>query len=808
VTRETTASIASCAPSPAGIGSDGEMLISAPRQPSRRAAGVVTLAAMESLDLVERPAEKVYRRGLAAGVGAGLAAALMLAVIDIVRSGGWAAAGQLLGLWLAFGLLFGAPFGLFLGAGNATFGSGFVRRGFARLAAARDTDLAVSGALVAGLVVSLPTIAIIGRLSVVLVGNVERKPVGGLLLGVVVVAMLPLLAAAALPVFRVTRRLVRYVPHSSRTPAAAVLLIFSLAATLAIGAFVLFTRLDWRALHLGSLLALVALPGLALGLAGFTSRLSASQPAPLGISAVVLALLSTALPVLSLRGPPMAEVSRVVLDRSWIGPRAIAVLRALSDADGDGESAFFGGPDCDDHNPAIRSTAPELPGNGIDDNCLGGDAKAEDAAGGDDATAAGDPTKDPVAPAAPVRADAFGGNVLIIFVDTLRYDRLGFAGYRRDGKTLTPRLDALAAQSVVFRNTFAQAPNTPRSVPSFLSSRYPSQIKFEKNFVDYPTVLDDNDLMFEALRGAGLHTAAVTSHFYFCDQTKAPAQCADFKKPKHSNVRQGVDEWDNEGAVDIAPSNKDISAPRIVPRAIAKLDELARSKQRFAMMVHFFEPHSTYVEHEGWPITERGTAGLEQKYDYEIAFTDQWIGKLLDALEASKLADDTMVVVIADHGEAFGTHSMAGERMFFHGQTLYNELIHVPMMFRLPGAAPRVADDVVQLIDLAPTIVDVIGGTAPKSWQGRSLRAALAGEALPPRPAFAQLLPAPAWNHDARAMISGDGNYKVYFRKSDSRWEIYDLKKDPKETKDLSETAPNAAELKQELTSWIERVGG
>jgi arylsulfatase A-like enzyme len=753
--------------------------------------------------MIEQVDDKPYRRGLTVGLGAALASGLVLAICDVAAHQTQLAAGPLLALWLAAGLLLGIPLGLILGAGDATFGHRFVVRALARLAAQRSRDLAITGAVLAALVVAGPAIVVIGKLAVALVGDVERKAVGGMLLGVVVVVTLPAWAAAALPVSRVTRHLAKLLPHTAKLPAMACLLGLGLAGAFALTAFYVLTRLDWRALQLGSLLALAALPALTLIMAGLWAAAVAEWPRLLAGVVAGLAALALGLPVVTLPSKPSAAVSRAVLDRSWIGARAIAALRGRIDRDHDGESAFFGGPDCDDHNPAVRSGTPEIPGNGIDDNCVGGDGKAPPA------TAAATPSN--LAAPAPAPASALARNVLLIFIDTLRFDRLGIAGYRRDGQSLTPHIDALAAQSVVFRQAFAQAPNTPRSVPSFMTSRYPSQVMFEKAFADYPSVLDANDLMFEALAGLGLQTAAVTSHFYFCDPQLAPRECADFRHPKRSNIRQGVADWDNEGALDIAPSNKDVAAPRIVPRAIKKLEALAQGKQRFAMMVHLFEPHSSYMEHPGHPITEHGTAGLAQKYDYEIAFADEWIGKLLETLERSGLAGATMVVLIADHGEAFGAHTMAGEKMFFHGQTLYNELLHVPMMVRAPGVKPRMAEDVVQLIDLAPTMVTALGGGPPPSWQGRSLLPALRGEPLAPAPAFAELLPAPAWDHDARAMISGDGKYKVYYRKSDSRWEIYDLQKDPEELHDLSERAGFAAvadPLKQELTTWMERTGG
>ena len=147
--------------------------------------------------------------------------------------------------------------------------------------------------------------------------------------------------------------------------------------------------------------------------------------------------------------------------------------------------------------------------------------------------------------------------MLVIFIDTLRFDRLGIAGYRRDGKSLTPRLDELAAQSVMFTHAYAQSPNTPRSVPSFLTSRYSSQVKVDKKFKDYATVLDDNDTLFEALQAGGFTTIGETSHFYFCDRKRYPETCPDVVSWMKSNITQGATEWDNTGRA---------QHPRVQPR--------------------------------------------------------------------------------------------------------------------------------------------------------------------------------------------------------------------------------------------------
>ena len=106
------------------------------------------------------------------------------------------------------------------------------------------------------------------------------------------------------------------------------------------------------------------------------------------------------------------------------------------------------------------------------------------------------------------------------------------------------------------------------------------------------------------------------------------------------------------------------------------------------LWTHLFEPHSGYMPHPEFPTTLSGIQGLEEKYDYEIAFVDLWIGKILKALDETKLASNTAVVVFGDHGEAWGEH-----KVYFHGQNLTEEQIRVPLIVAIPGRKPIVSDE-------------------------------------------------------------------------------------------------------------------
>lgn len=780
-----------------------------------------------------------YRSGLATGLGVGLLAGLILAIVDLIHTGGGVGfVPALFGLWSLLALPFALFVGVVLGAGNAQWGPGWIRRGFARLSEDPELDRSVYSMLFTVVVLCGILAIAIAILSLGLVANVNRKPVGALLLGGAVVGILPIFALAALPLYRgvrfankvalmwfagpavvaiglATYKLGKYggaavavglvalrVQPFAKLSRVLLMLVVPTVLGLTVGPKLVMKRvdLDWEALNLWSLImpALLPLVAIAIGVVAFGPAAKLRERIPRrGVLALGGALFATVLPLVGLRGPSEATQAAIT-ERSFVGSRMIGVLRKLVDRDGDGYSAFFGGPDCDDGDAAVYPGATEVPGNGKDDNCVGGDAKIEAEA----------PKTNPTTPVdagvAAAPALAGGKNVIVIFIDTLRYDRLGVSGYQRDGKSLTPRIDAFAKQAVVFDKAFAQAPNTPRSVPSFLTSRYPSQVKVDKVFKAYPSVLDDNDTLFEAMKGGGFTTVGESSHFYFCDRKKYPDTCGDVVSWMNSNMTQGADLWDNAGAENIPGSNKDIAGPRIVQKTKAKLDELAKADTKFAMLVHLFEPHSTYMTHDGFEITERGTASLAQKYDYEIAYEDKLIGELLDHLDQTGLAATTTVVLMADHGEAFGVHKFAGEQMFFHGQTLYRELIHVPLMFRVPGATPRVAHDVVQMIDLAPTIAALFGVTPPASWVGRSLVPALANQPLEPKPAFAELLRAPDWDHEGKSMVTADGKRHVFFRISDSRWEIYDLEADPDEKTNIADSDPNANALQEQLAAWME----
>ncbi len=302
-------------------------------------------------------------------------------------------------------------------------------------------------------------------------------------------------------------------------------------------------------------------------------------------------------------------------------------------------------------------------------------------------------------------------NAVFIVVDTLRRDHLGAYGYSRD---TSPSIDALAAEGARFDRAYATSGWTMPSVTSMLTGLYPS----EHGVVRPRTALSAEIPTLAGVLGEnGFATAGVVSHIVI---------------GKRWGLSRGFDWFDERNA----KGHKGTSTQGVTESAISMLERLSAGEQRFFLFVHYFDPHYTYQRHEefdfaaeeagrlrggeeiealrrlGTDMTQRERDFVQDLYDGEIRHTDAGIGRLLDRLKSLGHYDDTLVLFTADHGEEFLERGWLG-----HTRTLYDELVRVPLIIRLPEPAVRpVIDELVSLTMLAPTILQLLGLEIPPSF--------------------------------------------------------------------------------------------
>ncbi|MCD6498749.1 MAG: sulfatase-like hydrolase/transferase [Deltaproteobacteria bacterium] len=703
----------------------------------------------------------------------GLATAFLLDGIDLARilpHGGLLVVVSLTAMYLTVGLAVGLGVGLVAAGMKATLGKGMEDL-TSKVAKDRAFDVRLAGWLLAAAASFGLLAAVVFMVHYKVSSRFVNPYLGALFIGGVSAAGAVMALAAFFPLWAFSNWIVGLLPMNRRT-----WIVLALEVGLSVAAIVVvITRADWRVLNLGPYvvgLILLAVVAAATGPAVRLARRLTWKGWTVVAAAFVVAVVCWPWAGSALNKRQVA--TKVLQDRSWMGGPFLKIGRKMTDSDGDGFASSFGGGDCNDHDSKIHPGAKDVPGDGIDQDCLAGDAKPP--------RVLVRINRARLAAADPLKTFKFKGNFVVIWVDTLREDRLGIEKYRR---AITPNLDKLVSQSVFFRHAFSQGNRTPHSFSSFLTSRYPSKVAWKRPGSSYSPLSDSNLMIFEAMAQAGYRNVAVLRHFYF--------------SPKR-NLQQGFapGDWVNRPDLTIKATNTDIAAPDVTARAIARLKELKAAGKPFVLWVHYPDPHSRYMTHPEFPITLHGIPGLMQKYDYEIKFADTYVGRLLAELDRLGMSKNTAVIVHADHGEAFGTHRMKGKRMFFHGQTLYNELLHVPLIMRVPGIKPRVVEDRVMLLDVASTMVDMIRKPIPKSFMGSSLVPYFFGKKLPPRIIRAEALPYPQWKERIVMMIQG--KWKLIYRITDNLFELYDLMADPKEKHNLASRRREVlAKMKKEI---------
>ncbi len=292
-------------------------------------------------------------------------------------------------------------------------------------------------------------------------------------------------------------------------------------------------------------------------------------------------------------------------------------------------------------------------------------------------------------------------NVLLVSLDTTRWDVVGAYGAPFGA---TPHLDAIAAQGVRFDRAYTVTPLTIPAHSSMFTGLYPPRHGVRDNGDFF---LDEGAVTFaELLRGAGYHTMAsvaaeVTSH--------------------HWGFAQGFDAfYDDLGPTDLRANRWSVERPAVavIDDALGWLEAPERAEAPWFAWIHLFDAHHPYE-----PPLEYAKRYADRAYVGEVAYADAQLGRVFEALRARGVLDDTLVMVVADHGEGMGEH---GEGQ--HGMLLYNATMKIPMIVRPPGGlpAPRGIDTPTSLVDLLPTALAFAGVAPPDGLDGLDLSPTLA----------------------------------------------------------------------------------
>lgn len=425
----------------------------------------------------------------------------------------------------------------------------------------------------------------------------------------------------------------------------------------------------------------------------------------------------------------------------------------LFDRDGDGILAAFGGGDCDDHDPQVHPLAFERPENGVDDNCRLGDRVG--------------PAQPPVRATHPRAAQAVHTwrtqhqrpNVLMLFVDTWRADYLS--------PEHTPHLWQFSQGAVRFTQARTTAPRTPMAWMSLIRGRFLGRCLSCRHRLSSPGV----DQLISRMGARGYRTMGrlVGSSW------------------KRYHAAEGYTRLLQKNHV------AQVTSPSVTNDALTMLRS---TTEPFFLVAHYTDAHAPQVEHEEYPAHDDS---LKARYASELRFMDHHIGRLFKELKKTGRDQKTIVVVFADHGENLGEHGDAGGH---HGVSLFDEVVHIPLLMAVPGVEPAEVHDEVSIVDIAPTLLDLVGASPLPRPDGRSLAGHFFGHPPPKAPVLSEFYD---FGHRLRA-VTFEGHKLIEDSYHGVRL-LFDLRADPREQRDLYAQRPEvAAELQRWLDTWIEHA--
>ena len=407
-------------------------------------------------------------------------------------------------------------------------------------------------------------------------------------------------------------------------------------------------------------------------------------------------------------------------------------------------------------------------------------------------------------------------NIIYIMIDTQRADRLSCYGYP---KKTSPNIDRLASDGVLFANAIAQASWTKPSIATALTSLYPSSHQAVHKHNLLPEVVIT---LAETMRGGGYYTVGFANNIniapsfnfdqgfetyeflepdYFFGANETSSQLAFY------NVLRLVRERMLVHTKSVKNYYQDASV--VNDHVLAWLRD--NRDVRFFLFVHYMDPHDPYFIH---PYNGMGYARVDhpnppsdmaakfsEVYDDEVAFCDRHIGDLVSWMKENDLYDDTVFLVTGDHGEEFYEHGG-----WWHGTTLYEEQIHIPLIVKLQGSerAGTTIDRLVRNLDIPPTLADLAGIELPTTWQGRPLLDAKAAE-TPEEPVFSEEdfegnVIRSIRGRDYKLILANEGNPRGL-----DPVELYRIDNDPVESRNLF-AEERARSVVSSLRAAIERA--